>query len=298
MQFKLPAILGGKGPGTAVAVAPKKPGLVRTFADRYEVDADKLLTTLKMTVFKPKKAGDPEVTTEQMMALLVVANEYQLNPFTKEIYAFPSAGTIVPIVSIDGWMRITNSHPQFDGMEFEDEFDGNGKIVSVTCKMYRKDRKHPTVVTEYLAECQKETAPWKKWPARMLRHKAAVQCARYAFGFSGIYDPDEADRIAESEDRADPPQPDLKPDGLPAYPESNFTQNFSSWETAIKAGKKSAAAVISTVQTKYTLSPAQIKQIEDCEIIDGELVDDGPECVACNQPLSLDGACHNCGAPR
>jgi hypothetical protein len=29
----------------------------------------------------------------------------------------------------------------------------------------------------------------------MLRHKAFVQAARYAFGFAGIVDPDEADRV-------------------------------------------------------------------------------------------------------
>ena len=29
----------------------------------------------------------------------------------------------------------------------------------------------------------------------MLRHKAAIQAIRYAFGFSGIVDPDEADRM-------------------------------------------------------------------------------------------------------
>jgi hypothetical protein len=32
----------------------------------------------------------------------------------------------------------------------------------------------------------------------MLRHKALIQCARVAFGFSGIYDPDEAERIVET----------------------------------------------------------------------------------------------------
>jgi hypothetical protein len=53
-------------------------------------------------------------------------------------------------------------------------------------------------VTEYLAECRQGTDPWKKWPARMLRHKAAIQAIRYAFGFSGIVDPDEADRMRPS----------------------------------------------------------------------------------------------------
>ena len=59
----------------------------------------------------------------------------------------------------------------------------------------RKDRSHPTIVTEYLAECKMTTEPWKKYPKRMLRHKAFIQCARMAFGFSGIYDEDEAHRI-------------------------------------------------------------------------------------------------------
>jgi hypothetical protein len=34
----------------------------------------------------------------------------------------------------------------------------------------------------------------------MLRHKAAIQAARYGFGFSGIYEPDEAERIQEAKD--------------------------------------------------------------------------------------------------
>ena len=29
----------------------------------------------------------------------------------------------------------------------------------------------------------------------MLRHKALIQCARYAFGFAGLIDPDEAERM-------------------------------------------------------------------------------------------------------
>jgi hypothetical protein len=32
----------------------------------------------------------------------------------------------------------------------------------------------------------------------MLRHKAAIQAARYAFGFAGIMEPDEAERIGDA----------------------------------------------------------------------------------------------------
>lgn len=145
------------------------------------------------------------VQPEQITAFLMVAKEYKLNPITKEIYAFPSKGGVQPIVSIDGWLKIINSHPDFDGMEFVDRVD-NGALVAVTCRIYRKDRKHPVEVTEYMAECQRNTDPWKQWPARMLRHKATIQAARYAFGFSGIIDPDEAERIESVQQPLKPAQ--------------------------------------------------------------------------------------------
>ena len=39
--------------------------------------------------------------------------------------------------------------------------------------------------------------PWDTHPNRMHRHKTLIQCARIAFGFAGIYDEDEAERIIE-----------------------------------------------------------------------------------------------------
>ncbi|WP_434779238.1 phage recombination protein Bet [Neisseria sp. Ec49-e6-T10] len=151
-------------------------------------DGSQLLDTLKKTAFKSN------ATDEQMTALLIVANQYKLNPWTKEIYAFPDRSNgIVPIVGVDGWSRIINSYPEFDGMEFDQDDE------SCTCKIYRKDRTHPISVTEWMAECKRDNAqPWKTHPKRMLRHKAMIQCARLAFGFVGIYDQDEAERINEA----------------------------------------------------------------------------------------------------
>jgi len=50
-----------------------------------------------------------------------------------------------------------------------------------------------------MAECKRNTQPWQSHPRRMLRHKAMIQCARLAFGFAGIYDQDEAERIVDKE---------------------------------------------------------------------------------------------------
>lgn len=164
--------------------------LTKKMAIQFDMgDGSDLTSTLKATCFK----GSTQVTDAQMTALLVVANQYGLNPFTKEIYAFPDKGGIVPVVGLDGWSRIINSHDQFDGMDFEQDAE------SCTCVIYRKDRKHPVKVTEWMSECKRGTGPWQSHPKRMLRHKSMIQCARLAFGFSGIYEQDEAERIIEAD---------------------------------------------------------------------------------------------------
>ncbi len=152
------------------------------------VDGRELVETLKETAFRG------QVSDSQMASLLIVAEQYGLNPWTREIYAFPDRQNgIVPVVGVDGWARIINGNSSFDGMEFVQDDE------SCTCKIYRKDRSHPTAVTEYMSECRRDNVqPWKTHPKRMLRHKAMIQCARIAFGFGGIYDEDEAERIVQA----------------------------------------------------------------------------------------------------
>lgn len=183
------------------AEAKSRESLIRRLAARFHVDDDKMLTTLKQTAFRAVgKDGRPiEVTNEQMMALLVVADQYHLNPWTKEIYAFPDrAGGIVPVVGVDGWIRMINEHPQFKSIELRmAETDDPAEILAwIECEIWRKDRDRPIVVREFFIECKRNTDPWNQMPRRMLRHKAIIQCGRVAFGFSGVYDPDDAEYMA------------------------------------------------------------------------------------------------------
>lgn len=176
--------------------------LTNNLAKKFDIgDGTELVATLKQTCFK---SGTP-VSDAQMTALLIVAQQHGLNPWTKEIYAFPDKNNgIVPVVGVDGWSRIINEHPQFDGEEFEygPAFKYKNKTVHewIECVIYRKDRSKPTRVREYFDEVNRETAiPWNSHPKRMHRHKSLIQCARLAFGFSGIFDQDEAERIIESD---------------------------------------------------------------------------------------------------
>lgn len=194
--------------GTEIATvdhAPQKMMLLDYMADKYSLNTDEFSRTVRAV------CGMPTATPEQFAAFLLVAKTYDLNPLIKEIYAFPAkGGGIVPIVSIDGWVNLVNSHPACDGYQFETEHDADGKLVSYTCTMYRKDRKYPVNVTEYLSECKRATEPWKM-EHRMLRHKSMIQAARYAFGFAGIYDPDEGEKIATGETDSGPPRKITQP---------------------------------------------------------------------------------------
>lgn len=220
-------------------------------------DGSDLQNTLKQTCFK----GGTQVSDAQMTALLVVAQQYGLNPFTRELYAFPDKGGIVPVVGVDGWARIINSHPQFDGMDFAQDAD------SCTCTIYRKDRSHPTKVTEWMAECKRaNVGPWQSHPYRMLRHKAMIQSARLAFGFVGIYEQDEAERIIESTagqpKQIDPATGEITAKTLPTYSDEAFETNLPAWRKLIESGKKTPAQIITMVSSKAVMTPEQIAMVE------------------------------------
>lgn len=170
-------------------------------ASRLEISPAGLKKTLLNTVFAECK------TEEQFMALVVVSNAYGLNPLTKEIYAFPAkGGGIVPMVSVDGWIRLMNEHPQFDGIEFEYTLNQKGETVAIEAIIYRRDRQRPVKVMEFMEECKGNTQPWQKSPRRMLRHRALIQGVRVAFGFSGIAAEGEED-VVEAQYREVQPIP-------------------------------------------------------------------------------------------
>lgn len=251
-----------------VAMQPKS-SLVTKFASKFSIEPGKLLTTLKSTAFRQRE-GSAEVTDEQMAALLIVADQYGLNPFTREIYAFPDKGGIVPVVGVDGWSRIINEHPQSDGFEFhesEETVKCGGKDVPKWMEViiYRKDRAHAIRVREQFAEVVRENMPpWKSHPSRMLRHKVLIQGARVAYGFTGIYDEDEAERIVER-DMGQVQEVRQERAVLPAYPQESFTENLPKWRHLIAAGKQTADDIISMITTKGTLTVEQIAAIRQPE---------------------------------
>ena len=221
-------------------------------------DGSGLSETLKSTAFK----SSTQVTDEQMTALLIVANQYGLNPFTREIFAFPDKGGIVPVVGVDGWSRIMNTHAQFDGMDFKS--DDN----SCTCIIYRKDRTHPTSATEYMDECKRDNSPaWKSHPRRMLRHKAMIQAARLAFGFTGIYDQDEAERIVEIDVTPKNQNKQIASKTLPLLDDDTFEKKSAVWKKNMMDKGETAENLLAFLQAKYLFTEDQIETIKSWDEI-------------------------------
>lgn len=119
-----------------------------------------------------------------------------LNPYKKEIWFIKTAQGVQMMTGIAGFLAIANRHPQFDGMEVSlDEQDG--KLISATAKVYRKDRKYPSCATVYFNEYFKPSkygnGMWEKMPKMMLQKVAKSVALREAFPqeLGGLYTAEE-----------------------------------------------------------------------------------------------------------
>jgi hypothetical protein len=198
-QNKSVAKVDAPKPGTEVSTVGRSTSLISKMAAKMQMEPERFLDTLKQTAFRQRgKNGAPAVpvTNEQMAMLLHIADKYGLDPFVKQLYAFASDGGISPIVPVDGWIEMINRHPMFESMEIETPEPKTPKDdywVAVT--ITRKDRAKPIRIEEFMIECWRDTDSWNSHPRRMLRHKGIIQCGRVAFGYSGIFDPDEEERV-------------------------------------------------------------------------------------------------------
>jgi hypothetical protein len=96
----------------------------------------------------------------------------------------------MPMIAADGWYKIMSRHPAFNGIEieFSEEIQKIGAVEApkwCRVKLHRKDAEFPVEILEYFKENYRTNSnPWAKMPARMLRHRAAIQAIRLAFGVS------------------------------------------------------------------------------------------------------------------
>jgi len=170
-----------------------------TIAQSTGTSPEEIKEVISGMIISAKAQHGAKASDGELAVVAGVCATYGLNPLVKEAHAFISGGKLQVMIGIDGWLKIMNRHPDFDGVEFDYEWDG--KILSgVTTKIFTKNRSRPVCVTEWLDECKQDKSDaWRKYPKRMLRNKSLGQCIRVAFGISEILDDDEASRITQGE---------------------------------------------------------------------------------------------------
>ena len=130
--------------------------------------------------------GGKTPTNGQLASFLALANQYKLNPLTKEIYAFPSGGAIQPIIGIDGWIKIAHSSGDLRGIKHEVITNEQGEVIAVKCIIARDGWEFYTETVEYMSENRRNTQTWKQFPVRMLKHRATAQAIRMAFNVNAM----------------------------------------------------------------------------------------------------------------
>ena len=135
------------------------------------------------------------VTPYNQIQLLRLDKKHLLDPLSDEVSLIETKEGYVPFITIDGWAKLINEHPQFAGMSLREPQDMSHQLPEwMECTIYRNDRILPIVVKEYLEEVMTNHPSWQQMPRRMLRHRVIQQCARLAFGINA------SDRIDKSKE--------------------------------------------------------------------------------------------------
>ncbi len=136
-----------------------------------------LLDTIKATVCKG-------ATDAQFRMFIEVCKSTGLNPFLKEVYYVPEKGIIM--AARDGYLRVANEHPQFDGMETTVERDERNIPIKAVCRVWRKDRNHPTTCEAFFNEYKKNSPVWTQYPSAMISKVAEVLALKRSFSINGV----------------------------------------------------------------------------------------------------------------
>ena len=140
----------------------------------------------------------------ELQMYLALAAKYDLDPFAKEIWFVQMKGRNTILTGRDGYLKIANRNPNFDGMESDvvcagDKFykeggiikhaynaANRGPIIGAYAVVHRKDRNHPAYVFAPFREYNKGRGVWTEYPSAMILKVAESMALKRAFSISGL----------------------------------------------------------------------------------------------------------------
>ena len=147
----------------------ERASITQLCAAKLGVASNKVCHLLRQ-VWKTSK-GQAELTDADMFTGMSLIARYELDPIAKEIYVTRgSDGRVFVIVAIDGWIKILDRNPDYDGFEQEFGYGPDGLVVIwIETRIFHKHRSHPTVYRGYRAEYEAMAGfVAKKMPLHML----------------------------------------------------------------------------------------------------------------------------------
>ena len=165
----------------------------------YEVAGQEVKLSYSI-VRKYLTKGNADVTDQELVQFISLCKFNKLNPFLNEAYLikFKSArgdGNAQMIVSKEAFFKRAEACEQYDGIEAGIivlrgdnvvELEGcfrqaKDVLLGGWAKVYRKDRRVPTVIKVNLSEYDKGNSIWNEKKATMISKIAKVQALREAF---------------------------------------------------------------------------------------------------------------------
>lgn len=142
-------------------------------------------------------------TQEELDMFLHLSRTYGLDPFAKEIWFIKMGREPIIFTSRDGYLKIANRDPRFDGMEADVVYAGDsfrktkdgvehvygakdrGAPIGAYCIVHRSDRRIPTYVFAPYKDYHKG-GNWNTYPHAMILKVAEAQALKRAFSISGL----------------------------------------------------------------------------------------------------------------
>lgn len=156
--------------------------------------------------------GNEEVSDQEVVMFMQLAQYQKLNPFLNEAYLIKFRGAPAQIItSKEAFMKRANANPHYKGSKAGiivargDEMKKlqgavklpDDKLIGAWAQVERDDRE-PTYIEVSMDEFSKNQSTWKSMPATMIRKTALVNALREAFpqDLGALY--------TEDDKRADP----------------------------------------------------------------------------------------------
>lgn len=147
--------------------------------------------------------------------MIYLATLYDLDPLLKEIWCVTdNKGNHRIQVARDGFLKIANSHEAFDGIHADTICEGDfyavmpdggldhryaaqrGPLVGAYCRVWRKDRTHPSYFFAPYKEYAAGSPIWRQYPSSMIIKVAEAMALKRAFSLSGLTSAEEMDASA------------------------------------------------------------------------------------------------------